>query len=112
MIRLSIVVNGSYSARMLITSGILQVTAGLYQLPGAGNRVHSCKVYRRDQGSGSKMFEVELPFRGTYLEWRNELIGTLSISMRKKGKVVHVGRKSPWQGYRLGTDRLVGAALW
>lgn len=56
--------------------------------------MHSCKVYRRHQGTGSKMFEVELPFRGTYLEWRNELTGPLWISMRKKDTVVHVGRKS------------------
>lgn len=52
MIRLSTVVNGSYSARMLLTGGMLQVTAGLCQLLGAGNRVHSYKVYTKHQGSG------------------------------------------------------------
>lgn len=74
--------------------------------------MHSCKGYRRHQGSGFKTFRVELLFRGTCLEWRNELTGTLNFYEGKKGKVVHVGRKNPWQGYKLGTDRLVGAALW
>lgn len=65
MIRLNTVLNGSYSTRMVLTSGMLQVTAGLY--PGASNRVHSCKVYRKHQGSGlKKHLEVELPFKGTY----------------------------------------------
>lgn len=54
MIRLNTVLNGSYSTRMVLTSGMLQVTAGLY--PGTSNRVHSCKVYRKHQGSGLKTF--------------------------------------------------------
>lgn len=77
MIRVSTVVIGSYSARVLLTSGMLQVTAGLRQLLRAGNRVHSCKVYTKNKGSGPKTFEVELTFRGPYPECGNALTGML-----------------------------------
>lgn len=77
MIRLSKWVNGSYSARVLLTSGMLKVPAGLNQFPGAGNRMHSCEVYRRHQGGGPERLEVELPFRGTYPECGSDLTGTL-----------------------------------
>lgn len=84
MIRVSTVVIGSYSARVLLTSGMLQVTAGLRQLLGAGNRVHYCKVYTKNKGSGPKTFEVELTFRGPYPECGNALTGMLWTSMTKK----------------------------
>lgn len=70
------------------------------------------KFTENTRGVASKHLEVELPFKRTYQGASSDLTGMLGTSMMEKRLSCLCRKEGPLQGFGVGTEGLVAAALW